>query len=277
MTTKQLVSSVAYDATPAPAGQGSNALMAIINRAASDPAFDVAKLEQLLSVRERWEKDEARKAFVEALTAFKANPPDIFKNKTVAFSGTKYKHASLDNVSIAIGTALSKYGLSHRWSVDQPADGRIKVTCVLMHSAGHSESVSMQSGADQSGSKNAIQALGSAVTYLERYTLLSATGMAVQDQDDDGRGSEPAKPIPGPTEAPRPTHPTEQQAEPVTFMPGIVRRKGTLFSIPNGDEIYYTEDETIANFAKLANTNKISIRVLLDLKDNKKWIAGVDR
>ena len=276
MTTKNLAA-VEIEAPALPAGQGSNALMAIINRAANDPAFDVAKLEQLLSVRERWEKDEARKAFVEALTAFKANPPDIFRNKTVAFKDVKYKHASLDNVSIVIGTALSKYGLSHRWSVDQPADGRIKVTCVLMHSAGHSESVSMQSGADQSGSKNAIQALGSAVTYLERYTLLSATGMAVQDQDDDGRGSEPAKPISGPTEAPRPTHPTEQMAEPVTFHPGIVTRKGVEFCIPNGKENFYTLDEDIAKFAKLANTNGLTIKVLLDVKQGKKWIAGVDR
>ena len=30
--------------------------------------------------------------------------------------------------------------------------------------------------------------MDSTVTYLQRYTLLAATGMAVQDQDDDGAG-----------------------------------------------------------------------------------------
>src|SRR5207245_959863 len=37
-------------------------------------------------------------------------------------------------------------------------------------------------------SKNAVQAVGSTVSYLQRYTLLAGTGMAAADQDDDGRG-----------------------------------------------------------------------------------------
>jgi hypothetical protein len=105
------------------AQNNSNPIMALINRAATDPAFDVAKLEHLLQVKVQWERDEARKAFVSALTAFKADPPDIYKNKTVNFETqkgkTNYKHASLDHVSIVIGTALSKHGLSHRWNVEQ--------------------------------------------------------------------------------------------------------------------------------------------------------------
>lgn len=166
----------------------SNSIMAIISRAATDPTFDVAKLDHLLAVKERWEKEEARKAFVSALNAFKADPPEIFKNKTVSFKDTKYKHASLDQVSISIASRLAEHNLSHRWNVEQ-REGQIKVTCVLMHSAGHSESVSLVAGADQSGSKNPIQSIGSTVTYLQRYSLLASTGMAVQDEDDDGHKS----------------------------------------------------------------------------------------
>lgn len=152
---------------------------------------DLDKLQKLMDLQERWEASEARKAFVSAMSDFKANPPDIVKNKHVSFTTqkgkTEYDHATLDQVSLSIGTALSKHGLSHRWVTDQ-ADGRIKVTCMITHSMGHSESVSLHSAADDSGGKNSIQAIGSAVTYLQRYTLLAATGMAVQDQDDDGKG-----------------------------------------------------------------------------------------
>lgn len=152
---------------------------------------DLDKLQKLMDLQERWEASEARKAFVSAMSDFKANPPDLIKNKHVSFQTakgkTEYDHATLDQVSLAIGTALSKHGLSHRWVTDQ-ADGRIKVTCMITHSMGHSESVSLHSAADDSGGKNSIQAIGSAVTYLQRYTLLAATGMAVQDQDDDGKG-----------------------------------------------------------------------------------------
>ena len=175
---------------------GADALMQIISRISTDSSMDVAKLKELLDVKERWEKDEARKAFVAALSDFKAEPLDIFKNKEVDFRTDRgrvnYKHATLDNVSNAIGAALSKHGLSHRWDVEQK-DGKIRVTCILMHSAGHSEKVSLEAAADQSGSKNAIQAIGSTVTYLERYTLLASTGTAVQDQDHDGKEKEDEK------------------------------------------------------------------------------------
>ena len=39
-------------------------------------------------------------------------------------------------------------------------------------------------GADQSGNKNGFQAIGSAVTYLQRYTLKSALGLSAEVDDD---------------------------------------------------------------------------------------------
>ena len=171
--------------------QDTRSLMAIIDRAAMDPQFDVAKLQALLSVKKEWEADEARKAFVVALNAFKANPPQVVKDKAVSFGSGKasYKHAGLDNASELIGAALASHGISHRWNVEQ--DGaNIKVTCILTHALGHSEQVSMTAQADNSGSKNSIQAVGSAVSYLQRYTLFAASGIAPKNVDDDGRGGE---------------------------------------------------------------------------------------
>lgn len=159
---------------------------------------DLAQMEKLMDLQERWERNEARKAFYAALAAFKAAPPTITKNKTVDFSTSKgrttYDHATLDEVALKIGAALAPHGLSFRWEPSQ-AQGRIRVTCYLQHVLGHTESVFLEGPADDSGNKNAIQQVGSTVTYLQRYTLLSITGMAVQDQDDDGRGSsDPAAP-----------------------------------------------------------------------------------
>ena len=164
-------------------------LMVLINRAASDPTFDVAKLGALLEVKERWEKEEARRAFVVALNKFKAAPPALTKNKQVKFDATEYWHATLDQVSQVIGKSLAAVGISHRWDVAQD-DGKITVICILTHDQGHSERVPMSAAADTSGKKNGIQAIGSTVTYLQRYTLLAATGMAVKGQDDDGAKAE---------------------------------------------------------------------------------------
>lgn len=155
---------------------------------------DLDKLERLWELQVRFEQREAEKAFNEAMAAFKVNPPVIVKDKHVHFVGQKgatdYDHATHFGVTTAIAEALAKHGLSHSWASTQ-ADGKITVTCTIKHRLGHSESTSMEAAYDASGGKNAIQAIGSAKTYLERYTLLGITGLSTQDlQDDDGAGTD---------------------------------------------------------------------------------------
>lgn len=159
-------------------------------QAAMDRGADLDKLQQLMDLQQRWEASEARKAFVAAMTVFKANPPDIIKTKLVSYGNTSYKHATLADVCAAAIQGLAQVGISHRWGVDQ--SDRITVTCVLTHELGHSERVSMTAPADTSGQKNPIQAIASAVSYLQRYTLLSITGLAARDQDDDGQAADVA-------------------------------------------------------------------------------------
>lgn len=167
--------------------------LAILSAAVAK-GVDPATLKQLMDLQERYEANEARKEFVAAMAAFKAKPPRISKNKEVDFTGstnkrTHYKHATLDNVCDVIGSALAEHGLSFTWRTEQLEGGLIRVSCILTHQRGHSQETSLQAGRDDSGNKNNIQAVGSTVTYLQRYTLLAATGMAVADgTDDDGRG-----------------------------------------------------------------------------------------
>ena len=67
---------------------------------------------------------------------------------------------------------------------------KIKVTCTITHEMGHSESTSLSADPDTSGSKNPIQAIGSTISYLERYTILALCGLATSDIDKDAQ-SEP--------------------------------------------------------------------------------------
>jgi hypothetical protein len=161
---------------------------------AMERGADLDKLQQLMDLQERWEANEARKAFVAAIARFKADPPEVLKSKHVKFGTTEYHHATLADVCSAAISGLAAVGISHRWDVDQ--SDRIKVTCILTHAQGHSESVSMMSPADTSGGKNAIQAIASAATYLQRYTLLAATGLAARDMvEDDGRAADQVQTI----------------------------------------------------------------------------------
>jgi len=157
-------------------------------RFAVESGADLEKLERLMILNERWEANEARKAYHKAMSAFKANAPKIEKDKKVGYSTDKgrvgYAHATLGNVTEKISAELSKHGLSASWKTRQ--DDKIHVTCRVTHVQGHFEETTLSAPADTSGSKNAIQAIGSTITYLERYTLLALTGLATFDQDDDG-------------------------------------------------------------------------------------------
>jgi hypothetical protein len=158
---------------------------------------EIDKLERLLAMQERWQATEAKRQFTEAIAQFKSKPLAIYKNKRVSYPNktggrTDYKHATLDNVCQTIISGLSAVGISHKWTPEQKGS-LIKVTCVLTHKAGHSETTSLEANADDSGGKNSIQAVGSTVSYLERYTILAATGLAVKDQDDDGAAAGPRK------------------------------------------------------------------------------------
>jgi hypothetical protein len=154
---------------------------------------DLEQLEKLLSLQERWEQNEAKKAYNKAMAAFKASSPIIEKDRHVGYSTAKgktsYSHASLFNIVNTITNELSKHGLSVSWRTKQ-TEKLITVSCVISHHLGHSEENSISAPADDSGSKNSIQAIGSTISYLQRYSALSILGLATQDMDDDGRSAE---------------------------------------------------------------------------------------
>lgn len=159
---------------------------------AMDKGVDLDRLEKLYELQRQWEAHEARKAFTTAMARFKENPPQIVKDKHVEFQTargtTEYDHATLGAVCDAIIKGLSAVGISHDWDPDTTDPKRIAVTCILTHEAGHEKRVTMHGPPDDSGGKNAIQAMASTVTYLQRYTLFAATGIAAME-DDDGAAS----------------------------------------------------------------------------------------
>lgn len=157
---------------------------------------NVKDLKEMLEFQKLFEAVEAKKAYTRAMAEAKKNPPKIFKTKQVGFASkkpgaaaTSYKHADLGDVTGQINEWLGNVGISSSFTPDQ-SNNTIKITCTLTHELGHSESVTLSGGADNTGNKNPLQSMGSTMSYLERYTLLSITGLATHDQDDDGQTSE---------------------------------------------------------------------------------------
>jgi hypothetical protein len=126
----------------------------------------------------------------------KAEIPVIRKNQHVGFdsrkagaSRTDYMHEDLAEIARTIDPILGKHGLSYRFRVTSNVNEPVTVTCIISHRDGHFEETTLRAARDDSGNKNAIQQIGSTITYLQRYTLKAALGLAAA-KDDDGRSSE---------------------------------------------------------------------------------------
>jgi len=148
---------------------------------------DMAQLEKLMELQERWQANQARKAFDEAIAAAKAKIKPIVKKREVDFTTAKgrtnYQYEDLAMIASEVDPILSEFGLSYRYRARQDGN-KVSVTCVIAHREGHSEETTLTALNDESGNKNSIQAIGSAVTYLQRYTLKLALGLAAAKDDD---------------------------------------------------------------------------------------------
>jgi hypothetical protein len=166
-----------------PAALVSATPMDMLARAVQSGA-DLDMIEKLMGLQERWEASHARKAFDEAIAAAKSKIPPIERN---AKGHNDKRYANFAAIAKVVDPILSENGLSYRFRTNQAE--RISVTCILSHKAGHSEETTLSGPADTSGSKNAIQAIGSTLTYLQRYSLVQMLGLAAST-DDDGKSAD---------------------------------------------------------------------------------------
>jgi hypothetical protein len=172
--------------------QESNVFSAI-ERIMTDPNASVERANQAFEFYQKVEADKARKAFDAAMADAKAEIPPILKNRLVSHKtkdgGTKsYRHEDLAEIARTVDPILSKFGLSYRFRTTSAPNEPIVVTCIVSHRLGYFEENSLSGGRDDSGNKNSMQAMGSAITYMQRYTLKAALGLSVSN-DDDGKDS----------------------------------------------------------------------------------------
>jgi hypothetical protein len=129
---------------------------------------DLDMIEKLMNLQERWEASQARKAFDEAISAAKADIPPI--ERTGKGHNDK-RYATFAAIAKVVDPIISQHGLSYRFRTTQ--GDRISVTCILSHKSGHFEETTLSGPPDASGSKNAIQAIGSTLTFPEASKPLS--------------------------------------------------------------------------------------------------------
>jgi len=173
--------------------------MALLTHAVESGA-SVETMEKLMALHERWEANQARRAFDAAMAEAKAKIPVIAKNRRVDYQHaggggrTTYQHEDLGEIARTVDPILAEHGLSYRFQTTANPNEPVTVTCIVSHRDGYSERNTLSAGRDESGKKNSIQAVGSTITYLQRYTLKAALGLAAAADDDGKASEEPATP-----------------------------------------------------------------------------------
>lgn len=152
----------------------------------------IENLQLLLDMKERVDRENARKAFQAALAAAQAEIPVILKNRRNNHTSSKY--ADLAAIEKAVTPVITSHGISVRFHPTRSEiAGHYGVECVLSHSAGHTETYRADvpsDGVGMSGSSNktATHAFGSTMTYGRRYLLCMLFNISTDDDDDGNVG-----------------------------------------------------------------------------------------
>lgn len=147
----------------------------------------VETMEKLFSLREKVKAEQAKEAFVSALSGFQSECPVIEKKKKVMNKdgvSVRYQYAPLDVIVEQIKTPLAKYGFSYTWDVKNET-GFITAVATITHKLGHSQTSEFKIPIDTEGYMTAPQKYASALTFAKRYSLVNALGISTGEEDTD--------------------------------------------------------------------------------------------
>jgi hypothetical protein len=166
-------------------------ILQVIERAARDPNIDMDKMERLLQMHERLVQRQAKAAYADALARLQPTLPIIgergaIKNNSGAVQS---RYALWEDIVGVVTPLLAAQGFALSFRIGNK-DQRIQVTGVLTHREGHSEDTTIDLPADTSGSKNAVQAVASSVSYGKRYTAGALLNLRSGEVDNDGASPE---------------------------------------------------------------------------------------
>lgn len=181
----------------------SAAIFQIIERAARDPNVDIDKMQRLMEMHERVQASRAKSAFDSELALLQPKLPTIDEkgrivvrdkiDKDKIIQSTSY--ALWEDINESIRPYLAEHGFALSFRTGLSADGRVTVTAILSHRDGHREETMMVLPHDSTGSKNAVQAVGSSTSYGKRYTACALLNITSRGEDDDAKSTGEPTPV----------------------------------------------------------------------------------
>ncbi|MCW8965326.1 MAG: ERF family protein [Candidatus Pacearchaeota archaeon] len=176
--------------TPAAEIQAAPGLHPLLQAALQADTMSVEVLERMQVIQFKHEDREARKAYTKAKVALMNNLPAIISHdRRVDYPSKKggrvhYTYATMAAAVKEVQPKLGEYGFSYQWIPDVLDNRDVKITFRLTHVQGHFEDFALSGPPDTAGGKDSLKALGSATSYLKRYTFCLGFGITTADMKD---------------------------------------------------------------------------------------------
>lgn len=167
-----------------------NNFLSVVQQALSNPNMDMSVLKEMLAMQK---EVMAQQAIIDFNNDFSVMSNDIpvIQHTKKSYSTT---YTPLEDIVNVVRPILSKNGFSVSFKNEQDEKGFVTVTCQLRHKAGHmiENALTLPTEAATKG-MNAMQAIGSAISYGKRYTICGILNIATTADDDNNGFSTNAK------------------------------------------------------------------------------------
>jgi hypothetical protein len=164
-----------------------NSLLNFVAQAVRDPAIDVAKLEALLRMQREIVAEDARVQFNRSFASLSGEIRQI-ERRGVADMGAKgaYKFAKREDLDAMLRPLMREHGFAVSFRPVPGPNSDLTIEGELLHVAGHSKTAELTLPPDIGPGRNSLQAMGSAISYAERYLTEMLLNVVRCDEDDDG-------------------------------------------------------------------------------------------
>jgi hypothetical protein len=163
----------------------------LYERLAKDPSVDVAKFEKILDLKRGVDAERAKAAFFADFAAMQIELPTISKRGEILNRNGQVQStfAQYEDIQRAVKPILRKWRFSVSHSQAPDTTKEMVIVTHLVHAEGHVLSSTFKADADTSGSKNAVQGLGSVSQYGKRYNLVALLDLEISGKDNDAQSA----------------------------------------------------------------------------------------
>lgn len=166
--------------------------LTILERAV-ERGLDAEQLEKLMAMQERWERNQAAKAFAEAMHSCQQEMPAV--GKVRENRQTKSTYAALEDLQSQCRPVYARHGFSLSFGeADCPTANYKRTVCEVRHVGGHCASYHLDLPIDGVGAKgnpigamNPVQACISTTSYGQRRLFAMIFNITLAGEDDDGQ------------------------------------------------------------------------------------------